>query len=77
MAARKRLRAIVQPGHRVEISLPDLAVGTQVDVTVEDASSGESLNVLDVLRAAPGHVIFQTAEEVDRYLRSERDAWDR
>jgi hypothetical protein len=30
-----------------------------------------------VLADAPGRLAFQTAEEVDAYLHSERDAWER
>jgi hypothetical protein len=29
-----------------------------------------------VLAAAPGHLMFQTAADVDAYLRAERDAWE-
>jgi len=31
----------------------------------------------DILAEAPGHLEFQTADEVDAYLQEERDAWDR
>jgi hypothetical protein len=33
-------------------------------------------SVLDIVREAPGHRVFQSAEEVTRYLREARDAWD-
>ena len=32
-------------------------------------------SVTDVLAEAPGHLAFQTAEEVEAYVREERDAW--
>ena len=34
-------------------------------------------SVTDVLAEAPGHLAFQTAEEIEAYLRGERDAWER
>ncbi len=33
-------------------------------------------SVVDVLAEAPGHLAFQTAEEVDAYISEERDAWN-
>jgi len=34
-------------------------------------------SVVDVLAEAPGHLAFHSAEEVDAYVREERDAWER
>ena len=34
-------------------------------------------SVVDVLAEAPGHLVFQNADEVDVYISSERDAWVR
>ncbi len=34
-------------------------------------------SILAVLADAPGHLAFQTAEEVDACLKRERDAWER
>lgn len=33
-------------------------------------------SVLDVLADTPGHLSFQTAEDVDNYLSEERGAWE-
>jgi hypothetical protein len=33
-------------------------------------------SAIDIIMSAPGQQIFQTAEEVDRYLQEERDSWD-
>ncbi|MBT8420560.1 MAG: hypothetical protein KJO08_06825 [Gammaproteobacteria bacterium] len=33
-------------------------------------------SALDVLARAPGKRLFRSAEEVDDYLRAERDAWE-
>ncbi len=34
-------------------------------------------SVVDILAEAPGHLAFQTAEEVDAYLQEERYGWER
>jgi hypothetical protein len=33
-------------------------------------------SALEILDAAPGHRLFQTAAEVEHYLREERASWD-
>jgi hypothetical protein len=33
-------------------------------------------SVLDIVRDAPGHQLFQSADDVKQYLRTERSAWD-
>ena len=32
-------------------------------------------HVLDIVAMLPGHQLFKTAEEVDAYIREERDSW--
>ena len=39
-------------------------------------SPDSETSLVDVLAQAPGHLAFQTGEEVDAYLREERDAWE-
>ncbi len=34
-------------------------------------------SAVDLLASAPGQRLFKTAAEVDEYLQTERDAWDR
>ena len=78
MQSALRLTGTVQPGGRVEVSSPRLPTGEAVEVIVlfpQEAAVRRS--VTDVLADAPGHLAFQTAEEVEAYLREERDAWDR
>ena len=81
----------VQAGGRVELVCPELKAGDIVDVVVSAAldparsSDGQPGNensrprrsVLDILNEAPGHLLFKTAQEVDEYIREERDSWDR
>lgn len=81
----------VLPGGRVEFVCPELTAGEVVDVVVstqlEPERSSARLpgaersrprrSVVDILNEAPGHLLFKTAEEVDEYIREERDSWDR
>lgn len=39
-------------------------------------SASEKASILDVILEAPGHRVFQSAEEVSPYLSTERAAWD-
>jgi hypothetical protein len=79
MQSAVRLSAWVKPGGRLEVANDQLPVGKSVDVIVLFSSPPEAArpSVVDVLAEAPGHLMFQTTEEVDAYLREERDAWDR
>ncbi len=79
MQAALRLTAQVQPGGKIEIIDAQLPVGVPVEVIVllPHAPAMPRRSLLAVLADAPGHLAFQTAEEVDAYLRSERDAWER
>jgi hypothetical protein len=79
MRTTARATTTVQPGGRVEICDEQLPVGAEVDVLVlvTPASEPERPSIRDVLAKAPGHLIFETAEQVDAYLREEREAWER
>ena len=68
----------VQSGGRVEVTDPELQDGATVDVfVVPRERHGKGRSAVDILNEARGHRVFQTAEEVDEYLRDERAAWDR
>jgi len=79
MATEVRVKTVVLPGGKIEISTPELIPGQRatVVVTVEDDEPTKSSHVIDILSALPGHQLFQNAEEVDAYMHEERDAWDR
>jgi hypothetical protein len=79
MQAALRLTAWVQPGGKIEVSDTQLPTGKSVELIVLFPQPEETTrrSVVDVLAEAPGHLAFQTAEEVDAYLREERDAWER
>jgi len=66
-------------GNKIEIETPGLKEGEPVDVFVFLAESGQSprSSALEIIESLHGHRLFSTVEEVDRYLRQEREAWDR
>jgi hypothetical protein len=74
-----RLTTTVRPGGRIEVEDPQLPSGEAVDVIVlcPEGSVAPRHSILDVLADAPGQLLFHTAEDVDAYLREERDAWER
>jgi hypothetical protein len=76
MQAALRWTGWVQPGGRVEIVDPGLPAGKPVEVIVlfPPAAAPDRHSIADVLQAAPGQLMFQSAEEVEHYLRAEREA---
>ena len=81
----------VLPGGKIELVCPELQAGDVVDVVVsvepDPEESSERLlgvdrsrprrSVVDILNDGPAERLFKTAEEVDEYIREERDSWDR
>jgi hypothetical protein len=75
-----RLETAVLPGHRLEISDPELPEGAKVDVIVVLPQTAEPqfMSILDFLESLPpGPRAFKTWEEYEKHLREEKDAWDR
>jgi hypothetical protein len=73
------IQTIVGPDGTIQISAPELTPGQRVTVTIEaaDTTLTEKRHAIDILAEIPGHRLFKTAEEVDAYIREERDSWDR
>jgi hypothetical protein len=72
-----QVQTTVLPGHRIEIQAPDLAEGRSVTVLVlVDETPLPKRRLSDILAHYPGGQLFRSAEEVDNYLRTEREAWD-
>ena len=70
-------RVTVQAGGRVEFDCPELEPGETVEVTVTRKPAAPRRSVVDILAEAPGKRLFQTAAEVDAYIREERASWER
>jgi hypothetical protein len=62
-------------GGRVEIPSTGLPEGSEatVRIVVEEAQPKRKLS--EILADYPGGQLFKSAEEVDRYIREERDSW--
>ena len=78
MATQVRVKTVVLPGGKKEISTPELIPGRRatVVITIEDNETIEQPHVIDILKTLAGHRLYQSAEEVDTYIREERDAWE-
>ncbi len=72
--------------HQIDVMATELQVirnTVETLLTADDRKGGtrrigESTkrSVVEILAAAPGHRVFSSAEEVDRYLSDERTSWD-
>ena len=71
------VKTTVLPGGRIEIVNEDLPVGESVDVVVRHVSESPRRSAVDILAEAPGQRVFKTAEEIESYLKAERESWDR
>ena len=75
-----RLETTVLPGHRLEVSAPELPEGIKVEVIVvfpgkPPSQFGSALEFLESL--PPGPHAFKTWEEYDQHLREEPDSGER
>jgi hypothetical protein len=72
-----QVQTTILPGHRIEIQAPELPEGRSATVLVLVEEEGQPKRRLsEVLAGYPGGQLFRSAEEVDAYLRTEREAWD-
>jgi hypothetical protein len=44
--------------------------------TPTEENTPSKRSVIDILNESPGQQLFQTPEDVDRYLQQERSSWD-
>lgn len=75
-----KIRTTVSADGKIEISRPELLPGELVEVIIllpEPTQAAAPRSALEILRQVPGRRVFKTAEEVDAYIRQERDSWDR
>jgi hypothetical protein len=84
MSAIIHREAVVGPDGKIEVSTPELQPGQRVNITIEPETGSPapqpptgSQHMIDIIEASPGQRLFKTAEEVDEYIRQERDSWDR
>jgi len=70
----------VLPGHRIEITSPELLEGQAVEVTVvvPKEHSPQRLSALEIInKLPPGPHCFATWDEYERHLEMEKNSWDR
>ena len=85
MSAVIHREAVVGPDGKIEISAPELQPGQRVSITIEPEPEADvttyppegKLPMIDLMDEGPGQRLFKTAEEVDEYIRQERESWDR
>jgi hypothetical protein len=80
MQAALRMETTVLPGHRLEVSAPELPEGATVEVIVvlPATTPPRRLSTLEFLATLPpGPLLFKTPEDVNRYIQEERDSWER
>jgi hypothetical protein len=73
------VKTTVLPGGKIEIIAPGLIAGQQATVIVKiESEQPEKLTITERLARANYHggALFKTAEEVDAYIREERDSWE-
>lgn len=72
-----QIQTTILPGHRIEIQAPELPEGRTATVVVfVNEAPLPKRRLHDILADYPGGQLFRSAEEVDDYLRVEREAWD-
>lgn len=69
----------VLPGNKIEIQVPEAAIGDTVDVFVVLPEKPESkrrsvLELIEEIRSK--RPSFRTTEDIDKQLREERESWD-
>lgn len=77
-----RLETTVLPGHRLEISAPELPEGARVEVIVVlpeklGPRRTSMVELLASLPQGPSPRSFPTWEEYERHLQEEKSAWER
>jgi hypothetical protein len=75
-----RLETTILPGHRLELTAPELPEGVKVEVIVliPKAPEPRRMSMLEFLETLPpGPLAFPTWEEYERHLQEEKDVWER
>lgn len=80
MQAAMHLKTTVLPDGKIELTDLKLPVGKLVDIFVIFPDSPDITttprSAIDILSEAPGKRLFKTAEEVDAYIKEERESWE-
>jgi len=72
------VKTTVLPGSRIEVSSSCLIEGEEVEVTIVSATNKKhSRSIIDIIGSITPPKQYESADEVDRYIESERESWDR
>lgn len=79
MQSALRITTKVLPGNKIEIQVPQAEIGDSVDIFVilPEKVASKKRSAVDILNELPGGQLFKTTEEADKYLKEERESWDR
>ena len=80
MQAALRLESTVLPGHRLEVSAPELPEGAKVEILIllPEQPKPHPLSMVEFLESLPpGPRAFPTWDEYERHLQEEKDSWER
>lgn len=68
----------VLPGNKIEVELPPGSENKEVEVIIvlPKETSAKPRNVLEIIEEARNNRIGMTAEQIDSYLKEERESWD-
>jgi hypothetical protein len=75
-----RITTRVLPNGKIELQLPPESAGDEVEVFIvlPEKPAVPALSAIDIINQPREHQkLFKTSEEVDQYLRTERDSWER
>lgn len=75
-----KIKTKVLSGNKIEIELPPGSEGAEVEVFVvlPEKPVAQSRSAIDIINEAHSkQKTFRTPEEVDQYIREERDSWER
>jgi hypothetical protein len=72
-----QVKTRILPGGRIEIQSPGLPEGREatVQIVVEDEPPQPKKSFLENLGDYRGGQLFRSVEEVDRYIKEERESW--
>jgi hypothetical protein len=51
-----------------------ITIESEPDASLDAQSS--VVHMIDLIKDLPGHILFSSPEEVEEYIREERDSWD-
>jgi hypothetical protein len=77
MQAPLHISTTVRSGHKIEVTDPHLMEGESVEmiVFVSPRDKSTKASALSIIESLHGHRLFQSSQEVDRYLEEERNSW--